>query len=112
MPPLQSPKQPVQPHVRQTQRQTSDAHLTAAHAQPGVALEDDGALLFDLAHAGYVAVAGEAEECGTTCFDETALLARTRAGRGKEELADDATWRAVIVALLLLQDIAELLWLI
>lgn len=31
---------------------------------------------------------------------------------GRKELADEATWRAVIVALLLLQDIAELLRLV
>lgn len=31
---------------------------------------------------------------------------------GRKELADEATWRAVIVALLLLQDVAELLRLV
>lgn len=74
VPPIQSRKQPIQPQVGQTQRQTTNAHPPAAHAQPGVALEDHGALLFELAHAGDVAVAGEAEECGTSCSNERASV--------------------------------------
>lgn len=43
--------------------------------------------------------------------ERRSVAARERI-EGMEELADKATWRAVIVALLLLQDVAQLLRLI